>query len=72
VLRAGSPHLQRVEQRAKQKQVLGFDWQASFESIQDMVGVIAKNNRPFVEAVMYRYRAGIPWRDLPKGSSGNS
>ncbi|NYF79848.1 transposase [Granulicella arctica] len=25
----------------------------------------AKNNRLFVEAVLYRYRAGIPWRDLP-------
>lgn len=29
------------------------------------VGVTAKNNRLFVEAVLYRYRAGIPWRDLP-------
>lgn len=28
------------------------------------VGVTAKNNRLFVEAVLYRYRAGIPWRDL--------
>ena len=25
----------------------------------------AKDNRLFVEAVLYRYRAGIPWRDLP-------
>ena len=30
-----------------------------------MVGVTAKDNRLFVEAVLYRYRAGIPWRDLP-------
>ena len=30
------------------------------------VGVTAKDNRLFVEAVLYRYRAGIPWRDLPK------
>lgn len=30
------------------------------------VGVRAKNNRLFVEAVLYRYRAGIPWRDLPE------
>jgi transposase len=30
------------------------------------VGVIAKDNRLFVEAVLYRYRAGIPWRDLPE------
>lgn len=29
------------------------------------VRVTAKNNRLFVEAVLYRYRAGIPWRDLP-------
>ena len=30
------------------------------------VGVTAANNRLFVEAVLYRYRAGIPWRDLPE------
>src|ERR1700733_1460066 len=30
------------------------------------VGVTAKDNRLFVEAVIYRYRAGIPWRDLPE------
>ena len=30
------------------------------------VGVTAKDNRRFVEAVIYRYRAGIPWRDLPE------
>lgn len=29
-------------------------------------GVTAKDNRLFVEAVLYRYRAGIPWRDLPE------
>jgi transposase len=29
------------------------------------VGVTAKNNRLFVDAVLYRYRAGLPWRDLP-------
>ena len=29
------------------------------------VGVTAKDNRLFVEAVLYRYRAGTPWRDLP-------
>lgn len=32
----------------------------------DTVGVTAKDNRLFVEAVIYRYRAGIPWRDLPE------
>lgn len=30
------------------------------------VGVSARDNRLFVEAVLYRYRAGIPWRDLPE------
>ena len=34
--------------------------------IQGYVGVTAKDNRLFVEAVLYRYRAGIPWRDLPE------
>jgi transposase len=30
------------------------------------VGVTASDNRLFVEAVIDRYRAGIPWRDLPE------
>jgi transposase len=30
------------------------------------VGVTAKDNRRFVEAVLYRYRTGMPWRDLPE------
>ena len=30
------------------------------------VGATAADNRRFVEAVLYRYRAGIPWRDLPE------
>ena len=30
------------------------------------VGVTAEDDRLFVEAVLYRYRAGIPWRDLPE------
>jgi|SRR6478609_3085637 transposase len=29
------------------------------------VGVTAKDNRLFVEAVLYRHRTGIPWRELP-------
>ncbi len=44
-----------------------------WERIQDLlpgrtghVGVTAKDNRLFVDAVLYRYRAGIPWRDLPE------
>lgn len=32
---------------------------------QGSVGCTAKDNRLFVEGVLYRYRAGIPWRDLP-------
>ena len=30
------------------------------------VGVTAMDNRLFLEAVLFRYRAGIPWRDLPE------
>src|SRR6204780_5160207 len=30
------------------------------------VGVTALDNRLFLEAVIYPYRAGIPWRDLPE------
>ena len=33
---------------------------------EDTVGVTARDNRLFVEAVLFRYRAGIPWRDLPE------
>ena len=29
------------------------------------VGGTAPDNRLFVEAVLYRYRTGVPWRDLP-------
>lgn len=32
----------------------------------ETVGVTAKDHRLFVEAVWYRYRAGIPWRDVPE------
>ena len=30
------------------------------------VGVTVKDNRLFVEAVLYRYPVSIPWRDLPE------
>ena len=39
------------------------DWLPGRE---DTVGVTAKDNCLFVEAVLYRYRAGIAWRDLPE------
>ena len=32
----------------------------------ETAGATAKDNRLFVEAVLYRYRAGIAWRDLPE------
>ena len=42
------------------------------ERIKDMlpdrpgyVGGTAKDNRLFVDTVLYRYRSGILWRDLP-------
>jgi transposase len=28
-------------------------------------GVTAKDNRLFLEAILWRIRAGLPWRDLP-------
>ena len=31
-----------------------------------VVGANGKDNRLFVNAVLYRYRTGIPWRDLPQ------
>lgn len=34
------------------------------------VGVTAKDNRRFVEAVLYRYRAGIPWPNLNSKQRG--
>ena len=30
------------------------------------VGRTSRDNRLFVDAVLYRYRSGIPWRDLPE------
>ena len=30
------------------------------------VGGTAADNRLFVDAVLYRYRTGMPWRDLPE------
>ena len=33
---------------------------------EDTVGTTEKDNCLFVEAVLYRYRVGIPWRDIPE------
>jgi transposase len=30
------------------------------------VGVTAKDNRLFIEAVIWKFRTGAPWRDLPE------
>ena len=36
------------------------------------VGGTAEDNRLFVEAVLYRFRTGSPWRDLPElSATGN-
>ena len=34
------------------------------------VGGTAADNRLFVEAVLFRFRAGVPWRDLPERFGG--
>ena len=34
------------------------------------MGVTAADNRRFVEAVLHRYRAGLPWRDLTERFGG--
>ena len=46
---------------------------AQWEKIRDKLpkregaeGVTTQDNHLFVETVLYRYRAGIPWRDLPE------
>jgi transposase len=33
---------------------------------EEHVGGTAEDNRLFVEAVLYRFRTGCPWRDLPE------
>jgi len=35
------------------------------------VGGTAEDNRLFVEAVLYRFRTGCPWRDLPESPFQN-
>ena len=44
-------------------------WERMKDMLPGRVGTVgrpAADNRRFVEAVLYRYRAGIPWRDLPE------
>ena len=43
-------------------------WERNKDSVpgrEGHVGGTAADNRLFVDAVLYRYRTGIPWRDLP-------
>jgi len=35
-----------------------------------LAGATALDNRTFVDALLYRYRTGIPWRDLPAELGG--
>ena len=45
------------------------EWEKIKDLLPGRVGVVganAKDNRLFVNAVLYRYRTGIPWRDLPQ------
>jgi transposase len=55
---------------AKRRYALGDDQWERIEGFlpgrEGHVGGTAKDNRLFVEAVLYRYRAGIAWRDLPE------
>ena len=34
--------------------------------VKGLMGRLATPHRPVVEGIIYRYRAGIPWRDLPR------
>jgi transposase len=50
---------------------------AHWERIKDLLpgqagqpGATARDSRLFVDAVLYRHRAGIPWRDLPERFGG--
>src|SRR5947209_1187476 len=45
---------------------MGADRRVAARPGRPPVGVTAQDHRVFVEAVLYRYRAGIPWRDLPE------
>lgn len=44
-----------------------WEWlQARLPGLVETVGVTGKDNRSFVEAVLYRYRSGSAWQDLPE------
>ena len=44
---------------------MGAD-QGLFPGREGHVGGTAADNRLFLDAVLYRFRAGVPWRDLPE------
>lgn len=41
-------------------------WERIKNLLPGRVGVTAADNRLFVEAVLYRYRTGLSWSDLPE------
>src|SRR5262249_2396875 len=43
-----------------------FSWEDFLPGREGHVGGTAADNRLFVDSVIYRYRTGIPWRDLPE------
>lgn len=45
--------------------ILAFTWAAILPGREGSVDGTAADNRLFVEAALYRYRAGITWRDPP-------
>ena len=50
-----------------ERQLRGWSKFSSFDTGREgYVGVTARDNRLFVEAVLWRYRSGSAWRDLPE------
>ena len=41
-------------------------WERIKEILPGRVGGTAEDNRLFVDGVLYRFRTGCPWRDLPE------
>ena len=46
--------------------ISGIESRMFFLEERIMLALQLKINCLFVEAILYRYRAGIPWRDLPE------